>query len=80
MQMIILLIMEKEEIASQMHALLHIWQRHWDIKTSMSVQMQRGDAARGTVGQKSTDLCMILFFQKQKITANIMGQLTGLIY
>lgn len=25
MQMIILLIMEKEEIVSQMHALLHIW-------------------------------------------------------
>ena len=35
--MIILLIMEKEEIVSQMHALLHIWQRHWDTRMYMPV-------------------------------------------
>ena len=47
-------------------------QKHLDIKTSISVQMDREETIILTHGQKLTDEYMIRFLQKPKATAETM--------
>ena len=63
------------ETAFQMQVPLHILPRLWDIRMSMSVWMtqRQMELLMVTAGRKSTDLFMIRFLPRQRVSAGIMG-------